>query len=80
MKKRVRKNLRRKYNLLAARILGPAYYNSEMDQEAADDAICDAIIEKWEKMDMKKFIWQALAVWGWVLAAVFFFGVLAAMA
>ena len=80
MSKRVHKNLRRKYNLLVAKLLGPSYYNSEMDQEAADEAACEAILEEWDKMDLARFGWKIAAVSGWAVAATMFLAFLASMA
>lgn len=77
--KRVHKNLRRKYNLLVAKILGPSYYNSEMNQEAADEATCEAILEAWDKMDLERFGWKIAAVSGWVVAATMFLACLMSM-
>lgn len=78
--KRVHKNLRRKYNLLVAKILGPSYYNSEMNQEAADEATCEAILEAWDKIDLERFGWKIAAVSGWAVAATMFLAFLIGIA
>lgn len=70
MNKRVSKNLRKKYNLLASEILGPSYYNSEMDRESADDAMCQAMIDKVYDTNTRLYAWKTVGITGWISVAI----------